>query len=313
MTTALIFPGQGSQSIGMGLALNEAFPVAKHVFEEVDDALGQKLSTLMFSGEADELMQTQNAQPAIMAVGMAVVKVLESETGKSISELAGCVAGHSLGEYTALCAAGALNITDTAKLLRLRGLAMAEAAKENVGGMAAILALTKDQIAEVIANTDLKGQICVMANDNCPGQIVISGQNDALEAVMAGCQAAGAKRAIKLAVSGGFHSPLMQSAADKMREVLAETPLQNPIVPVVSNVLAEPIQEAEQIKELLVRQVTGSVLWTDSMHKMVGDMGINHFVECGNGKVLAGLVKKTYPDVPVFSLGTPADIEAFLK
>lgn len=313
MTTALIFPGQGSQSIGMGLALNEAFPVAKHVFEEVDEALNQKLSTLMFSGDADELMQTQNAQPAIMAVGMAVVKVLETETGKNISELAGCVAGHSLGEYTALCAAGALNITDTAKLLRLRGLAMAEAAKENVGGMAAILALTKDQIAEVIANTDLKGQVCVMANDNCPGQIVISGQNDALEAVMAGCQAAGAKRAIKLAVSGGFHSPLMQSAADKMREVLAETPLKNPIVPVVSNVLAEPVQEAEQIKKLLVRQITGSVLWTDSMHKMVDDMGINRFVECGNGKVLAGLVKKTYPDVPVFSLGTPADIDAFLK
>lgn len=313
MMTALIFPGQGSQSIGMGLALNEAFPVAKHVFEEVDEALGQKLSTLMFSGDADELMQTQNAQPAIMAVGMAVVKVLESETGKNICELAGCVAGHSLGEYTALCAAGALNITDTAKLLRLRGLAMAEAAKENVGGMAAILALTKDQIAEVIANTNLKGQVCVMANDNCPGQIVISGQNEALEAVMAGCQAAGAKRAIKLAVSGGFHSPLMQSAADKMREVLAETPLKNPLVPVISNVLAAPVQDAEQIKELLVRQVTGSVLWTDSMHKMVDDMGINRFVECGNGKVLAGLVKKTYPDVPVFSLGTPADIEAFLK
>lgn len=313
MKTALIFPGQGSQTIGMGLALNEAFSVAKHVFEEVDDALGQKLSTLMFSGDADELMQTQNAQPAIMAVGMAVVKVLESETGKSIAELAGCVAGHSLGEYTALCAAGALSITDTAKLLRLRGLAMAEAAKENVGGMAAILALTKAQIAEVIANTDLKGQICVMANDNCPGQIVISGQNEALEAVMAACQIAGAKRAIKLAVSGGFHSPLMQSAADKMQEVLAETPLKNPVVPVISNVLAEPVQDAEQIKELLVRQVTGSVLWTDSMHKMVDDMGINRFVECGNGKVLAGLVKKTYPDIPVFSLGTPADIEAFLK
>ena len=313
MNTALIFPGQGSQSIGMGLALNDAFPIAKHVFEEVDDALNQKLSALMFSGNADELMQTQNAQPAIMAVGMAVVKVLEAETGKKITELASCVAGHSLGEYTALCAAGALSITDTAKLLRLRGLAMAEAAKENVGGMAAILALTKEQIAEVIAGTDLKGQICVMANDNCPGQIVISGQNEALDAVMAGCQAAGAKRAIKLAVSGGFHSPLMQSAAEKMREVLADTPLQNPLVPVISNVLAEPVQNAEQIKDLLVRQVTGSVLWTDSMHKMVNDMGINNFVECGNGKVLAGLVKKTYPDIPVVSLGLPADIEAFLK
>jgi [acyl-carrier-protein] S-malonyltransferase len=313
MNTALIFPGQGSQSIGMGLALNDAFPIAKHVFEEVDDALNQKLSALMFSGNADELMQTQNAQPAIMAVGMAVVKVLESEMGKNISELASCVAGHSLGEYTALCAAGALSITDTAKLLRLRGLAMAEAAKENVGGMAAILALTKEQIADVISGTDLKGQICVMANDNCPGQIVISGQNDALDAVMAGCQAAGAKRAIKLAVSGGFHSPLMQSAAEKMREVLADTPLQNPLVPVISNVLAEPVQNAEQIKDLLVRQVTGSVLWTDSMHKMVDDMGINNFVECGNGKVLAGLVKKTYPDIPVVSLGVPTDIEAFLK
>ena len=313
MNTALIFPGQGSQSIGMGLALNDAFPVAKHVFEEVDDALNQKLSTLMFSGDADELMQTQNAQPAIMAVGMAVVKVLESETGKNISELASCVAGHSLGEYTALCAAGALSITDTAKLLRLRGLAMAEAAQENAGAMAAILALTKEQIADVISSTDLKGQVCVMANDNCPGQIVISGQNEALEAVMAGCQAAGAKRAIKLAVSGGFHSPLMQSAADKMREVLAETPLQNPIVPVVCNVLAEPVQNAEQIKDLLVRQVTGSVLWTDSMHKMVKDMGVERFVECGNGKVLNGLIKKTYPDTPVISIGTPADIESFLK
>ena len=313
MKTAFIFPGQGSQTIGMGLALNDAFPVAKHVFEEVDDALNQKLSALMFSGDADELMQTQNAQPAIMAVGMATVKVLEAETGKNISELASCVAGHSLGEYTALCAAGALSITDTAKLLRLRGLAMAEAAKENAGAMAAILALTKEQIADVIAGTDLKGQVCVMANDNCPGQIVISGQNEALDAVMAGCQAAGAKRAIKLAVSGGFHSPLMQSAADKMREVLSETPLQNPIIPVVCNVLAEPVQDAEQIKDLLVRQVTGSVLWTDSMHKMVKDMGVEHFVECGNGKVLNGLVKKTYPDTPVISIGTPADIETFLK
>ena len=313
MNTALIFPGQGSQSIGMGLALNDAFPVAKHVFEEVDEALNQKLSTLMFSGDANELMQTQNAQPAIMAVGMAVVKVLEAETGKKITELASCVAGHSLGEYTALCAAGALSITDTAKLLRLRGLAMAEAAQENAGAMAAILALTKEQIADVISSTDLKGQICVMANDNCPGQIVISGQNEALDAVMVGCQAAGAKRAIKLAVSGGFHSPLMQSAAEKMREVLASTPLQNPIVPVVCNVLAEPVQNAEQIKDLLVRQVTGSVLWTDSMHKMVKDMGVERFVECGNGKVLNGLIKKTYPDISVISIGTPADIESFLK
>lgn len=313
MKTAFIFPGQGSQSIGMGLDLYQNFSVARTVFEEVDEALGQKLSTLMFEGNADELMQTQNAQPAIMSVGMAVLKVLESETGKTISDLADCVAGHSLGEYTALCAAGALNVADTAKLLRLRGLAMAEAANERSGGMAAVLALTKNQVADIIANTDLMGEVCVIANDNCPGQIVISGQDNALNAVMEACLKAGAKRAIKLAVSGGFHSPLMQSAAEKMKEVLAETPMKNPIVPVVCNVLAEPVQNADDIKDLLVRQVTGSVLWTDSLHKMVDSMGIERFVECGNGKVLAGLVKKTYPDIPTVSLGNASDIDAFLK
>ncbi len=313
MKTAFIFPGQGSQSIGMGLDLYKNFSVARTVFDEVDEALNQKLSTLMFEGNADELMQTQNAQPAIMSVGMAVLKVLASETGKTISDLADCVAGHSLGEYTALCAAGALNVADTAKLLRLRGLAMAEAANERSGGMAAVLALTKEQVADIIANTDLMGEVCVIANDNCPGQIVISGQDNALSAVMEACLKAGAKRAIKLAVSGGFHSPLMQSAAEKMKEVLAETPMKNPVVPVVCNVLAEPVQHADDIKDLLVRQVTGSVLWTDSLHKMVKDMGIERFVECGNGKVLAGLVKKTYPDVLTVSLGNPSDIDAFLK
>lgn len=312
MKTAFVFPGQGSQTIGMGLDLYKNFSAAKAVFEEVDDALNQKLSTLMFEGDAEELTQTQNAQPAIMSVGMAALKVLESETGKTISDLASCVAGHSLGEYTALCAAGALNVADTAKLLRLRGLAMAEAAAERTGAMAAILALTKDQIADIIANTDLMGEVCVIANDNCPGQIVISGQDNALNAVMDGCLKAGAKRAIKLAVSGGFHSPLMQSAAEKMKEVLADTPLKNPLVPLISNVLAEPVQNADEIKELLVRQVTGSVLWTDSLHKMVDTMGIERFVECGNGKVLAGLVKKTYPDIPTISLGNASDIQSFL-
>ncbi|MBR4927472.1 MAG: ACP S-malonyltransferase [Alphaproteobacteria bacterium] len=313
MKTAFIFPGQGSQSIGMGLDLYQNFSVARTVFEEVDEALGQKLSTLMFEGNADELMQTQNAQPAIMSVGMAMLKVLESETGKTISDLADCVAGHSLGEYTALCAAGALNVADTAKLLRLRGLAMAEAANERSGGMAAVLALTKEQVADIIANTDLMGEICVIANDNCPGQIVISGQDNALNAVMEACLKAGAKRAIKLAVSGGFHSPLMQGAAEKMKEVLAETSMTNPIVPVVCNVLAEPVQNVDEIKDLLVRQVTGSVLWTDSLHKMVDGMGIERFVECGNGKVLSGLVKKTYPDIPTVPLSNASDIASFLK
>lgn len=313
MTTAFVFPGQGSQSIGMGFDLYNSFEVAKRVFEEVDEALHQNLSALMFAGDDATLMQTQNAQPAIMAVGMAVVKVLEAESGKKISDLVSCVAGHSLGEYTALCAAGALDVARTAKLLRLRGLAMAEAAEKNPGAMAAILALTKTQVQEVIDHTDLNGEICVVANDNCPGQVVISGHNDAVAAVMAGCQAAGAKRAIKLAVSGGFHSPLMVEAAEKMKDVLAETIMQTPVVPVVSNVLAEPVQQVAQIKELLVRQVTGSVLWTDSMHKMVKDMAIDRFVECGNGKVLAGLVKKTYPEMPVVSIGNAVDIETFLK
>lgn len=313
MKAAFIFPGQGSQSIGMGFDLYNNFEVAKRVFEEVDEALSQNLSTLMFAGDEATLMQTQNAQPAIMAVGMAVLKVLESETGRKISDLSSCVAGHSLGEYTALCAAEALSVFETAKLLRLRGLAMAEAAQENPGAMAAILALTKEQVQGVIDSIDLNGEICVVANDNCPGQVVISGHNEAVASVMAGCQAAGAKRAIKLAVAGGFHSPLMQKAGEKMKEVLSETSMKNPIVPVISNVLAEPVQDADQIKQLLVQQVTGSVLWTDSMHKMVKDMGIEQFVECGNGKVLAGLVKKTYPDVPVVSLGTAADISTFLR
>lgn len=312
MKTAFIFPGQGSQSIGMGFGLYTSFAVAKQVFEQVDDALDQHLSAMMFSGDEANLTQTQNAQPAIMAVSMAVLKVLESETGKSVQDLASCVAGHSLGEYTALCAAGALDIPAAAKLLRLRGLAMAEAGKTNPGAMAAILGLTKEQVAEALTDTDLKGQTCVVANDNCPGQIVISGHEQAVAAVMETCLNKGARRAVKLAVSGAFHSPLMQSAAEKMKQVLSETPLKNPLVPVIANVTAQPVQEAAVIKDLLVRQVTGSVLWTQSLQYMAST-GVNRFVECGNGKILAGLVKKTCADIPAISISTPADIEAFLK
>ena len=309
---AFIFPGQGSQTIGMGQDLYNNFAVAKAVFEEVDDALGEKLSTLMFSGEEANLTQTQNAQPAIMAVGMAVVRVIESETGKRLSELASCVAGHSLGEYTALCAADALNISDCAKLLRARGLAMAEAAKQNPGGMAAILALTFDQVKEIIQNTDLGSEQVVIANDNCPGQIVISGHEDALNKVMEAAKAAGAKRAIKLAVAGPFHSPLIQSAAELMKDVLAHTDLKNPSVPVVANVTGKFVKQADEIKELLIRQVTGSVLWTDSL-KFMSSQGITQFIECGNGKVLAGLVKKTLPDAAVTSLGNTEEIKAYLE
>lgn len=309
---AFIFPGQGSQTVGMGQNLYNNFAVAKAVFEEIDDALGEKLSSLMFSGDDATLTQTQNAQPAIMSVGMAIVRVIESETGKHLAELASCVAGHSLGEYTALCAADALNISDCAKLLRARGLAMAEAAEKNPGGMAAVLALTFDQVKEIIENTDLGGEQVVIANDNCPGQIVISGHEKALNKVMEAAKAAGAKRAIKLAVAGPFHSPLIQSAAEKMKDVLAHTDLKNPSVPLIANVTGKPVQNADEIKELLIRQVTGSVLWTDSL-KFMSSQGITRFVECGNGKVLAGLVKKTLPDAAVTSLGNTDEVRAFLE
>ncbi len=309
---AFIFPGQGSQTVGMGQNLYNNFTVAKAVFEEIDDALGEKLSSLMFSGDDATLTQTQNAQPAIMSVGMAIVRVIESETGKRLAELASCVAGHSLGEYTALCAAAALNISDCAKLLRARGLAMAEAAEKNPGGMAAVLALTFDQVKEIIENTDLGGKQVVIANDNCPGQIVISGHEEALNKVMEAAKAAGAKRAIKLAVAGPFHSPLIQSAAEKMKDVLAHTDLKNPSVPLIANVTGKFVKQADEIKELLIRQVTGSVLWTDSL-KFMSSQGINRFVECGNGKVLAGLVKKTLPDAAVTSLGNTDEVRSFLE
>lgn len=310
--TAFIFPGQGSQTIGMGQDLYNNFAVAKAIFEEVDDALGQNLSTLMFSGDEANLTKTQNAQPAIMAVGMAVVRVIESETGKRLKDLASCVAGHSLGEYTALCAADALSISDCAKLLRARGLAMAEAALQNPGGMAAILGLTFDKVKEVIENTDTNGEQVVIANDNCPGQIVVSGHEEALNKVMEAAKAAGAKRAIKLAVAGPFHSPLIQSAAEKMKEVLAHTDLKNPVLPVVANVTGQFVQNADEIKELLIRQVTGSVLWTDSL-KFMAASGITDFVECGNGKILAGLVKKTLPEATVTSLGNADEVQNYTK
>lgn len=312
MKTAFIFPGQGSQTIGMGQELYNTYPAAKAVFEEVDEALDQRLSTLMFSGEEANLTKTQNAQPAIMAVSMAVLKVIESETGKKITDLATCVAGHSLGEYSALCAAGSLSISETAKLLRARGLAMAECALQHPGSMAAILGLTFDQVKQILQNTNTDPEIVVIANDNCPGQIVLSGHVDALQTVMEVAKAAGAKRAIPLAVAGAFHSPLMAGAAEKMKEVLGQITLKDPLVPLVSNVTAGYVTDATMIKELLVRQVTGSVLWTDSL-KFMAEQGINAFVECGNGKILAGLVKKTLPEAHVVSLGLPSDIQAYLN
>ena len=302
MSTAFIFPGQGSQSIGMGKDLYDNFSVAKEVFEEVNDALSFNLSTLMFEGDSAELTLTENAQPAIMSVSMAVVKVLEQETGRKINELADCVAGHSLGEYSALCASGALSIADTARLLRTRGLAMKKAADVAPGAMAAVLGLDMKQVSKIVMDATDDTDLCVIANDNCPGQIVISGHNKAIDKAIESALAEGAKKALKLPVSGAFHCPLMQSASEEMQAVLAQIELKKPLVPVVANITAEFEQNPERIKELLVAQVTGSVRWTESVEYMISK-GITDFVECGNGKVLCGLIKRINSDARSIAVG----------
>lgn len=307
MKKALIFPGQGTQTIGMGKELYENFTVAKDVFNEVDEALGFKLTNLMFEGDIAELTQTENAQPAIMAMSLAIVKVLESETKKSINQLCDVVAGHSLGEYSALCAARALSITDTAKLLRTRGLAMKEAADKNPGGMAAILGLTIEDLKEITSNASSKNAFCSVANDNCPGQVVISGHFEALDKAIELALAKGAKKAVKLPISGAFHSPLIEQAAQKMQEVLAQTNIENPIIPIIPNVTACTQQDAQTIKELLIKQVTGSVRWTESVNFMTQN-GVNTFVECGNGKVLTGLVKRIATEATTINLNTKQSI-----
>lgn len=295
MTVAFVFPGQGSQSIGMGKDLYDNFDIAKEVFQEVDEAVSFKLSSLMFEGDIAELTKTKNAQPAIMATGIATLRVLEKEIGKQISDIATFVAGHSLGEYTALCASGALTLFDTAKLLKARGAFMQEASLKNPGSMAAVLGLTLTQVNELVSKSSDKTHKCFIANDNCPGQIVISGHNEAIEKATIIAAEMGAKKCVKLPVSGGFHSPLMEEAAILMTEELANTQLKNPIIPVISNVTAEAETNADKIKELLIAQVTGSVRWTESVSYMTMK-GVTDFIECGNGKVLTGLIKRISPD-----------------
>lgn len=309
MTRAFIFPGQGSQAVGMGAALAEAFPVAREVFEEVDDALGQKLSALMRDGPIEELTLTANTQPALMAHSIAAVRVLEEEAGVNIAD-AMFVAGHSLGEYSALCAASAISLADTARLLRIRGEAMQAAVPVGEGAMAALIGVDLEGAQKAIDATD--GGVCEIANDNAPGQVVISGDKARVEAVCAGAKEFGAKIAKLLPVSAPFHSSLMAPAAVRMAEALAEADIKAPATTLIANVTADAASDPDMIRELLVKQVTGRVRWTESVSKMA-DEGCETFVEVGSGKVLSGLVKRIAKGVATLNVGEPVDVDAFAK
>jgi [acyl-carrier-protein] S-malonyltransferase len=306
LAIAFTFPGQGSQTIGMGRALSDAFPVAKAVFDEIDEALNQKLSTRMWEGPEQELTLTANAQPALMAVSMAVLAVLKSEHGITVSNTAKFVAGHSLGEYSALAAAGTFSLGDTARLLRIRGNAMQSATPVGIGAMAAILALDFADVAAIAADA-AQGEVCQAANDNSSGQVVISGHKAAVDRACEMAKARGAKRAILLPVSAPFHCALMQPAAEAMAEALMNVTMNAPSVPLIANVLAAPTSDPMEIRKRLVEQVTGTVRWRECVGFMAGQ-GVNLFCEIGAGKVLTGLMKKNAPDAQGFAFGTPEDI-----
>jgi [acyl-carrier-protein] S-malonyltransferase len=313
LSIALVFPGQGSQTVGMGKALADAYPASARVFEEVDAALGEKLSKLIFEGPEAELTLTANAQPALMATSLAALAALEAEAGLDVANAA-FVAGHSLGEYSALCAAGSLTLADAARLLRLRGSAMQQAVPAGEGAMAAILGLDFEKVSAIALTAArdlyLTGAICEAANDNGGGQVVISGTKAAVERAMELAKAAGAKRALPLAVSAPFHCTLMTPAAEAMARALAQTKIVAPKVPLVANVSAEALTDPEAIRESLVKQVTGAVRWRESVAYMAAH-GVTRFVEIGAGKVLAGLVKRIADGASAISVGTPADVEAF--
>jgi [acyl-carrier-protein] S-malonyltransferase len=309
---AFVFPGQGSQKVGMGVELAEASAVARAVFEEVDDALGQKLFKIMKEGPDDVLTLTENAQPAIMANAIAILRVLEQEGGLVLADKADFVAGHSLGEYTALCAAGAFSLADTARLLKLRGQAMQAAVPVGVGAMAALLGADIEK-ASALAAAAAEGQVCTVANDNDPGQVVISGHREAIERAVALVKDFGIKRGMLLPVSAPFHCPLMQPAADAMAEALGRTPPGALRVPVFANVPAAVASEPADVLRLLVEQVTGRVRWRESMLWLAGEGGVTRFAEAGAGKVLSGMAKRIAPDAEATPLNTPADLEAFAK
>ena len=310
MARALIFPGQGSQYIGMGKDLHDSFAEAREVFGEIDESLGQNLSKLMFEGPEDELNLTENTQPALMAVSMAVVQVLKKQGEIDLTASAQFVAGHSLGEYSALTAAESFTIADSARLLKLRGQAMQKAVPVGVGSMAAILGLSFEEVQQIAA--DAAGdQICTAANDNSVGQVVVSGHKAAVERAVALASEQGAKRAVILPVSAPFHCDLMGPAADAMRDALADTNIKAPIVPLVANVTASSTSDPDEIRALLVDQVTGMVRWRESVLWMK-DQGVSKMVELGAGKVLCGLVRRIDRDIECTNAGTPEELEALI-
>ena len=309
MSLAFIFPGQGSQTVGMGRRLADAFRAARLVFEEVDEALGEALTKVIWEGPAETLMLTENAQPGLMAVSLAAMRVLETEAGVDLARDARFVAGHSLGEYSALAAAGALGIGDTARLLRIRGRAMQKAVPVGTGAMAALLGLDFEQ-AVTVAGEAAEDQVCQAANDNGGGQVVVSGDKAAVERAVEIARGKGARRAMMLPVSAPFHCSLMQPAADAMAAALAGVTVKSPVVPVVVNVLAKPIRDPADIVGALVAQVTGTVRWRDSISFMA-DAGVTRFCEVGAGKVLSGLVKRIAEGAIGVSVGTPDDVAAF--
>jgi len=306
MTIAFVYPGQGAQTIGMGRDLADAYPAAKAVFHEVDEALGEKLSTLIWEGEAEELTLTQNAQPALMATSMAAMAALKAE-GVTVDKAA-YVAGHSLGEYAALCAAGTFSLADTARLLRIRGRAMQAAVPVGQGAMAALLGLSFDQ-AEAVAAEAAQGEVCQVANQNDPAQNVVSGSKAAVERAIDLAKAAGAKRALLLPVSAPFHCALMAPAAEEMAGALADVTMNAPAVPVVANVVAEAVTDPEQIRKLLIEQVTGQVRWMSSVEWM-GAQGVTEVWEIGAGKALSGMIRRINKEITCVNIGTAADAAA---
>lgn len=311
MTRAFVFPGQGSQAVGMGRELADAYPAARQLFEEVDDALGQNLTHLMFEGPDDQLTLTENAQPALMAVSLAVMRVLRDEASVDVKGSAAYVAGHSLGEYSALAAAGAISVSDAARLLKTRGKAMQEAVPVGVGGMAALLGIDMDDANRIAEEASAAG-VCETANDNAPGQVVVSGEIAAVEKATEIARQRGARKCVMLPVSAPFHSSLLAPAAEVMRDALSDVELNDPVVPVVANVTAEPVQDAGRIRDLLVEQVTSTVRWREGVLAMK-ERGVETTVEIGAGKVLSGLTRRIDRELSGQSVGTPADIEEFVK